>query len=82
MISSPEIRERAHILEKYIFIVKKISLLYIKWDFFPCLKWARNIPIISCTVKLGYIKLGFCEYMVYIEVLSRSEHNPIYFHVK
>ena len=34
------------------------------------------------TVKLGYIKLGFYEYMVYIEVLSRPEHNPIDFHVK
>ena len=34
------------------------------------------------TVKLGYIKLGFYEYMVYIEVLSRPECNPIYFHVK
>ena len=36
----------------------------------------------STTVKLGYIKLGFYEYMVYIEVLSRPEHNPIDFHVK
>ena len=34
------------------------------------------------TVKLGYIKLGFYEYMVYIEVLSRTKRNPIYFHVK
>ena len=34
------------------------------------------------TVKLGYIKLSFYEYMVYIEVLSRRELNPIYFHVK
>ena len=34
------------------------------------------------TVKLGYIKLGFYEYMVYIEVLSRPERNPIDFHVK
>ena len=30
------------------------------------------------TVKLEYIKLGFYEYMVYIEVLSRPELNPIY----
>ena len=34
------------------------------------------------TVKLGYIKLGFYEYMVYIEVLQRPERNPIDFHVK
>ena len=34
------------------------------------------------TVKLGYIKLGFYEYMVYIEVLVRPERNPIDFHVK
>ena len=34
------------------------------------------------TVKLGYIKLGFYEYMVYIEVLSRPERNPIDFNVK
>ena len=34
------------------------------------------------TVKLGYIKLGFYEYMVYIEVLSWPERNPIDFHVK
>ena len=34
------------------------------------------------TVKLGYIKLGFYEYMVYIKVLSRPKLNPIYFHVK
>ena len=34
------------------------------------------------TVKLGYIKLGFYEYMVYIEVLSRAELKPIYFYVK
>ena len=34
------------------------------------------------TVKLGYIKLGFYEYMVYIEVLSRPERNPIDFHAK
>ena len=34
------------------------------------------------TVKLGYIKLGFYEYMVYIEVLSRPERTPIDFHVK
>ena len=36
----------------------------------------------SNTVKLGYIKLGFYEYMVYIEVLQRPERNPIDFHVK
>ena len=34
------------------------------------------------TVKLGYIKLGFYEYMMYIEVLSMTERNPINFHVK
>ena len=34
------------------------------------------------TVKLGYIKLGFYEYMAYIEVLSRPERNPIDFNVK
>ena len=34
------------------------------------------------TVKLGYIKLGFYEYMVYIEVLQSPERNPIDFHVK
>ena len=28
------------------------------------------------TVKLGYIKLGFYEYMVYIEVLSRPKLHP------
>ena len=38
--------------------------------------------VYDSTVKLGYIKLGFYEYMVYIEVLSRPECNPIYFHVK
>ena len=38
--------------------------------------------LIIYTVKLGYIKLGFYEYMVYIEVLQRSERNPIDFHVK
>ena len=41
------------------------------------------IPVwLGYTVKLGYIKLGFYEYMVYIEVLSRPERNPIDFHVK
>ena len=34
------------------------------------------------TVKLGYIKLSFYQYIVYIEVLTRPELNPIYFHVK
>ena len=35
------------------------------------------------TVKLGYIKLVFFyEYMVYIQVLSRPERNPIDLHVK
>ena len=42
----------------------------------------RIIRVLTSTVKLGYIKLGFYEYMVYIEVLSRTERNPIYFHVK
>ena len=42
----------------------------------------RAGPIHECTVKLGYIKLGFYEYMVYIEVLSWPERYPIYFHVK
>ena len=37
---------------------------------------------IGSTVKLGYIKLGFYEYMAYIEVLSRPERNPIDFNVK
>ena len=40
------------------------------------------VGIYIYTVKLGYIKLGFYEYMVYIEVLSRPERNPIDFHVK
>ena len=40
-----------------------------------------NIKLLQCTVKLIYIKLSFYEYMMYIEVLSRSELNPIYFHV-
>ena len=30
------------------------------------------------TVKPECIKLGFYEYMVYIEALARSEQNPIY----
>ena len=34
------------------------------------------------TVKLGYIKLGFYEYMVYIKMLSRPERNLIDFYVK
>ena len=46
---------------------------------FQVAKKNKKNPI---TVKLGYIKLGFYEYMVYIEVLSRPERNPIYFHVK
>ena len=39
-------------------------------------------PSYVTTVKLGYIKLCFYEYMVYIEVLSMPERNPIDFHVK
>ena len=42
----------------------------------------HSYKIFSNPVKLGYIKLGFYEYMVYIEVLSRPERNPIDFHVK
>ena len=38
----------------------------------------NRLYIYIYTVKLGYIKLGFYEYMVYIKVLSRPELNPIY----
>ena len=45
--------------------------------------WTSTTPIgFLDTVKLGYIKLGFYEYIVYIKVLSRPERNPIDFHVK
>ena len=51
------------------------------WIYIPGIYVLDNFhsPI---TVKLGYIKLGFYEYMVYIEVLQRPERNPIDFHVK
>ena len=32
--------ERPHILEKYLVMVKEISLLYIKWDFLLGINWA------------------------------------------
>ena len=48
---------------------------------YKCLLFCHLVQF-QYTVKLGYIKLGFYEYMVYIEVLSRPERNPIDFHVK
>ena len=44
MILGPDFMEKAHILEKYLIILNKISLLCIKWDFFPYINWARYIP--------------------------------------
>ena len=45
MILSPDFRERAHIFEKYLFIVKNNH--YFKWDFLPFIIWARAIPGIA-----------------------------------
>ena len=55
-------------------------IFYILLSFGVILRCLRGLE--AYTVKLGYIKLGFYEYMVYIEVLSRPERNPIDFHVK
>ena len=60
---------------------KEYSTKYVEFT-----QYRLNLTILyyffPVTVKLGYIKLGFYEYMVYIEVLSRPECNPIDFHVK
>ena len=43
MILSSNFRERAHILKQNLHR-KKMSLLFIKWDFLPCIKWDGVIP--------------------------------------
>ena len=47
MILSPDFRERAYILEKYLFIVKKNHYFASKCDFLPLIIWTRDIPAID-----------------------------------
>ena len=51
MILSPDFRERAHILEKYLFIVKINLITLYLWDFLPYIKLARDIPACYCFIS-------------------------------
>ena len=69
---------------KYNNIIMKYNNIIMAEPGLRKLSQLNNFRIIEhwSTVKLGYIKLGFYEYMAYIEVLSRPERNPIDFNVK